>query len=358
MRAAVLRNGAFTLDEVPDPVPGPGQVLVRTVACGICGSDLSAYRHTEDFLQASIDSGTPTFLFDQAADLVMGHELCARVVRPGPGVEGFTEGQVVVGLPWAVDSGGTVRTIGYSNEFPGGFGELMVMQAAALIAVPEHLPPPVAALTEPLAVGFGNIARSGAEKGSGAVVIGAGPIGLGAVAGLVERGVAPVVVSEPSPRRRALARRFGAHLVVDPAERDPFDAWRAAAERGQRLTVVECSGKPGMFNQVIHRAPHGCTVLLLGACMTEDTFRPVVGIYKDLTVKMCLTYPPEQYAATLDRIADGRVDAAALITGEVGFEGVADAIATLAAPDDHVKVLVRPELSGPGVRPPRSVPRD
>lgn len=352
MRAAVLRSGAFVVDEVPDPEPGPGQVLVETIASGICGSDLSAYKHTDEFLQASIDSDTPSFIFDPARDLVMGHELSARVLRPGPGVEGFEEGEVVVGLPWALDAGGTLRTIGYSNDFPGGFGERMVMQAAALVKVPAHVPPPVAALTEPLAVGFGNVARSGAEEGSGAIVLGSGPIGLGAVGGLLERGVAPVIVSEPSPRRRELARRFGAHVVVDPGERDPFDVWREVAGPGQKLTVFECSGKAGMLNDLMYKAPRGTTVMLIGVCMTMDSFRPVVGVYKDLTIKMCLTYPPEQYPATLRRIAEGTVDAAALVTGQVGFGGVAAAIGTLQRPDDHVKVLVRPELTGDGVHPP------
>ncbi|MEU7576901.1 zinc-binding dehydrogenase [Streptomyces sp. NPDC041068] len=338
MRAAVLRGGRFVEAEVPEPpAPGPGQLLAETLATGICGSDLSAARHTDDFLAASRDSGTEAFLFDPDQDLVMGHELCARVLSPGP-----WQGRTVVGLPWALDPAATLRTIGYSTRFPGGFGERMTLQEAALIPVPDHVPPRVAALTEPLAVGFGNVARAAPAPGTGAVVLGAGPIGLGATAALVERGVAPVVVSEPSGRRRELAERFGAHVVVNPAMRDPFDAWREASGSGQSLTVYECSGRPGMLNTILHRAPRTTRVLLIGACMTEDTFRPVVGIYKDITVTMCMAYPPEEFEATLRRIADGRVDAESLITGEVGFDGIEEAFAMLASPDDHVKVLVRP----------------
>ncbi|MFF3492766.1 zinc-binding dehydrogenase [Streptomyces sp. NPDC002795] len=345
MRAAVLRDGRFHVaEDVPEPVPGPGQVLAAPLAAGICGSDLSAARHTEDFLKASRDSGTESFLFDPGKDLVLGHELCARVLSPGE-----WEGRVVVGLPWALDAGGTVRTIGYATDFPGGFGERVVLQEAALIPVPEHVPPHVAALTEPLAVGYGNVARADPGPGTGAVVIGSGPIGLGALAALLERGVAPVVVSEPSPRRRELARRFGAHVVVDPAETDPFEAWREASEKGQPLKVLECSGRVGMFNDILHRAPRGTHVLLIGACMTEDVFRPVVGLYKDITVTMCMAYPPKEFARTLDRIADGTVDAGALITGAVGLAGVPTALTTLYAPDDHVKVLVRPDLPGTGL---------
>ncbi|MGR7002035.1 alcohol dehydrogenase catalytic domain-containing protein [Yinghuangia aomiensis] len=352
MRAAVLRNGHFVVDDIPEPTPGPGQVLVETVSCGICGSDLSAYKHTAEFLQASIDSDTPSFIFDPDADLVLGHELAACVIRTGPGVDGFTEGQVVVGLPWALDTGGTLRTIGYSNQFPGGFGERMVMQAAALVKVPDHVPAPVAALTEPLAVGFGNVARSGAEKGGGAIVIGSGPIGLGAIGGLVERGVAPVIVSEPSPAAANSPASSAPTSSSTPPNKTPSTPGAPPPNPASPSPSSNASGKAGMFNDVLYKVPRGATVMLIGVCMTMDSFRPVVGIYKDLTVKMCLTYPPEQYPATLRRIAEGTVDAAALVTGEVGYGGVAAAIETLKHPDDHVKVLVRPHLDGDSVHTP------
>ncbi|MFD4708530.1 zinc-binding dehydrogenase [Streptomyces sp. NPDC058430] len=323
----------------------PGQVLAEPLATGICGSDLSAARHTDAFLRASRDSGTEAFLFDPDADLVMGHQLCARVLSPGE-----WRGKVVVGLPWVLDGGGTLRTVGYATAFPGGFGQRVVLQEAALIPVPDHVAPHAAALTEPLAVGFGNVARAAPEPGSGAV-IGSGPIGLGAVAALVERGVAPVVGSEPSPRRRALAERFGAHVCVDPAARDPYDAWCAAAPPHTPLTVLERSGRAGMFDEILHRAPRRTRVLLIGACMTEDVFTPAVGLYKDISVTMCMTYPPEEFARTLERIAEGTIDAAALVTGQVGLGGVSAALDTLRQPDDHVKVLVRPGLPGTGLHP-------
>ncbi|MGW6152212.1 hypothetical protein ACWFRM_03670 [Streptomyces sp. NPDC055144] len=69
------------------------------------------------------------------------------------------------------------------------------------------------------------------------------------------------------------------------------------------------------------------------------------------TVTMCMAYPPEEFGRTLERIADGRIDAAALVTGQVGLGGVSAALDTLRQPDDHVKVLVRPGLPGPGLHP-------
>ncbi|MEU8899086.1 zinc-binding dehydrogenase [Nocardia sp. NPDC048505] len=341
MRAVVLRAGALIVDEVPDPVPGPGQVLVETVACGICGSDKQALDHTEDFLQASRDSGVSTFEFDPGRDLVLGHEIAARVLAAGPDTP-HTEGQLVVALPWAVDHAGRVHGVGFSNDFPGGYGERMVLQAMALEPIPEHVPPQVAALTEPLAVGYGNVARTGIGPGGTGIVIGCGPVGLGVVAALAERGVAPIIASDPSALRRATALRLGAHQVVDPAERDPVDVWRAAAESGQLLHVWVCAAVPGLLNDLLYKVPRETTILQVGAVMSDDVIRPIVGIYKDISLQMCMVYPHEEYARTLGRIAEGSIDAAALITAEVGLDGVAGALAALRDPEDHIQILVRP----------------
>ncbi|GLV99408.1 zinc-binding dehydrogenase [Streptomyces lavendulae] len=354
MRAAALVAGRFAVGEQPDPVPGPGQALVATEACGICGSDLSAVAHTAEFLRASRDSGTTGFLFDPARPLVMGHEFSGRVLGYGPGARGPAPGTGVVALPWALDAGGVVRTVGYSNAFPGGFGERIVVQAEALLPVPDSLDLALAALTEPLAVGFGNIARTEAGPGTPAVVVGCGPVGLGAVAALLERGAGPVVASDPSALRRAAAARLGAHAVVDPSGgEDPVAHCAAlAGPRPRPMVVVNCVGLPGMLNRLLHTVPRGAEILQIGGVMTDDVIRPVVGIYKDVTVRMCLTYPPREFGATLDRLADGRIDAAALVTGEAGFGGLGEAFASLRRPERHIKVLIRPGLPGAGLLPP------
>ncbi|MFD7261083.1 zinc-binding dehydrogenase [Streptomyces sp. NPDC059874] len=356
MRAAVLEGGRFRVREYADPLPGPGQALVETAACGICGSDLSAVAHTEDFLRASRDSGTTSFLFDPDRPLVMGHEFSGRVLAYGAGASGPEPGTGVVGLPWAVDTGGVVRTVGYSNAFPGGFGERIVVQAQALLPVPDSLDLASAALTEPLAVGFGNIARSAAGEGTPAVVIGCGPVGLGAIAALLERGAGPVVASDPSALRRAAAARLGAHAVVDPADGehpvDPVARCVELAGAGARaMVVVNCVGVPGVLGALLHSVPRGTEILQIGGVMTEDVIRPVVGIYKDVTIRMCLTYPPQEFGATLTRLADGRIDPAVLVTGEAGFGGLDAAFASLRRPEEHIKVLIRPGLAGEGVTP-------
>ena len=123
MRAAVMRNKQIVLDDVPEPVAGPGQVLVETLACGICGSDLHALQRPERLVESAEASGAP-FLFDVHRDVVMGHEFSARVLEAGPGVEGLVAGDLVVALPIVLTPQG-MDAIGYSNSYPGGYGERM-----------------------------------------------------------------------------------------------------------------------------------------------------------------------------------------------------------------------------------------
>src|SRR5438477_834209 len=101
MRAAVMRNARLLVDTLPEPVPGPGEVLVRTLACGICGSDLHALKHAPRMVEAARESGLP-FTLDVTRDVVMGHEFCAEVLDFGPHTErALKPGARVVSLPLA-----------------------------------------------------------------------------------------------------------------------------------------------------------------------------------------------------------------------------------------------------------------
>src|SRR3954447_22177963 len=103
MRALVLRNGNLVVDEVQEPRPGPGHVLLETVACGICGSDLHCRHHAASFVAAARRSGLPIFDFDPTRDLVMGHELSGRVVACGEGVDDLAPGTLVAAHPIVMD---------------------------------------------------------------------------------------------------------------------------------------------------------------------------------------------------------------------------------------------------------------
>jgi threonine dehydrogenase-like Zn-dependent dehydrogenase len=340
MRAAVMRHSQLVVDTVPDPEPGEGEVLVKTLACGICGSDLHFLKHADAMVEAAREGGAP-FSLDIRRDVVMGHEFCAEVVDFGPNASAAVRrGDRVVSMPM-VFRGGTIQGVGYSNDVPGGYGELMVLSAAMALPVPNGLATEYAALTEPMAVGMHAVAKARLEAYDAPLVIGCGPVGLAVIAALTLRGVEPIVAADFSPTRRALAERMGAHVVVDPAVRPAAEVYDEA--RNLRPAVIfECVGIPGILHQIMRAAPLGARVVVAGVCMEDDRIKPIFGINKELNVQFVLGYQPDEFANTLHAIADGRIDVAPLVTGRVGIDGVPGAFETLANPDAHAKILVEP----------------
>jgi threonine dehydrogenase-like Zn-dependent dehydrogenase len=363
MRAVVMRDRTLQVAEVPVPAPGPGEVLVRTLACGICGSDLHALKHAERFVEAARRAGNPSPM-DLARDVVMGHEFCAEIVEHGPETaRALPVGARVCSRPMLVRAEG-VRTIGYSNEHPGGYGEYMRLSEALLLPVPDALPTSHAALTEPMAVGLHAVEKAHLAEDDAPLVIGCGPVGLAVIAALRRRGAGPIVAADFSPGRRALAARMGADVLVDPAQVTPWQSWREVAARwrdpgrapalppwvpGPALrpaVVFECVGVPGVLDQIMAAAPRYARVVVVGVCMEPDTITPLLGISKELTMQFVLGYTAEEFAATLQHIASGAIAPAPLITGAVGLDGVAGAFEALASPDRHAKILVEPARRG------------
>jgi threonine dehydrogenase-like Zn-dependent dehydrogenase len=340
-----MRERRLVVDELPEPVPGPGQALVKTLACGICGSDLHALKHADQMVAATRDAGGGAFAMDLSRDVVMGHEFCAEILELGPGsASSLRAGTRVCAMPIVLHAGG-VATVGYSNDYPGGYGERMLLAEPLLLPVPNGLATEAAALTEPMAVGEHAVVKAKLEKGDAPLVVGCGPVGLAVIAALKRRGVEPIVASDFSPARRALARKMGAHVAIDPAASSPFA--RLAEEAPGRAAVgFECVGVPGMLDRLCREAPPGTRLLVAGVCMEEDRFRPFLGIVKELQLQFALGYTPEEFAGTLRAIAEGEIDTAPLVTGKVGVDGVADAFEALASPDHHAKILVEPWREG------------
>ena len=333
MRAAVMRERRLIVGDVPIPEPGPGEVLVKTLACGICGSDLHALKHADRFaaLYRRAD-GTP--IMDLARDIVMGHEFCAEVVEYGPATaRRLPPGTRVCSMPVLARPEGR-QTIGYSNEHPGGYAPYMRLTETLLLPVPNGLPTAHAALTEPMAVGLHAVNKARLAAGDAVYVAGCGPVGLAVIAALRLRDVRPIVAGDFSPRRRELAVVAGADTVVDPAVESP--PWRDVT------VVFECVGVPGVIDALMTAAPRGTRLVIVGVCMEPDTIHPLRGISKELALQFVLGYDAEEFAATLRHLAEGAIPAAPFVTGAVGVDGVAGAFEALASPDRHAKIIVEP----------------
>lgn len=357
MRAVVRRNKQLVCDEIPELEPAEGQVLVRTLACGICGSDLHALHHMEHMIDLSRRAGGIDNGFDPTADTVFGHEFCAEVLDFGPGTSRTLKpGARVVSVPATMTAQG-VELLGFSNRLPGGFSERMLLTEALLLEVPNGLPTDQAALTEPFAVGLHAVAKARMDENSVALVVGCGPVGLAVIAALKAAGHGPVIAADYSPRRRAAAERLGADILVDPALESPHDRWDAlgvpkarAAQQMVRMmgggfgrpVVFECVGAPGVLQGLIEAAPAGAQIVVAGVCMETDRIEPSIAITKEVELTFVFGYTPEEFAQTLRHLAEGVIDVSDLVTGKVGLDGVAEAFRSLGDPEAHVKILVAP----------------
>ncbi len=339
MRASVLRDGRMVLrDDVPEPVPGQGQVLVSVTACGICGSDLHFAKHGDQMVKLTremtgmpIEGGLPV---DVAGDVFMGHEFSAEVLEAGPETDAPPVGTAVTSLPVLLSPKG-FEPILSSNTTIGGYAERMLLSAPLLLRLPDGMDPRHAALTEPMAVGLHAVNKSSIKADEEALVIGCGPIGIAIIAALRHRGVETIVAADYSQMRRELAMTMGAGRAVDPARESPFDGAKPAV-------VFEAVGLPGIVNDVMRRAPMNTRLIVAGVCMEPDTVMPLFGTAKEINVQFVNAYDYQEFAESLRAIAEGDIDVGPLITGEVGLEGVGDAFDELATPETHCKILVTP----------------
>jgi threonine dehydrogenase-like Zn-dependent dehydrogenase len=246
--------------------------------------------------------------------------------------------------------------------------------------VPNGLDSSIAALTEPMAVALHAVQRSDIAKRDVAVVVGCGPVGLAVICHLKAKGVETIVASDFSPGRRALAQRCGAHIVVDPAHDSPYDyantrkgaitavpelaelgvsameklrklpGWnhlyrvadRLGATAPKRPVIFECVGVPGVIDSILAAAPFNSRVVVAGVCMGTDHFRPTVAIGKEIDLRFVFGYTPLEFRDTLYLLADGKLDAGALVTGTVGLAGVDAAFTALGNPEAHAKIVIDP----------------
>ena len=378
MRAVVCQNQELRVEDRPEPVPGRGQVRLKVVRCGICGSDLHAVHGSDEWAALADRIGYHRFA-RTSRPIVFGHEFSGRIAEHGPGCRRTVpEGAPVVALPLLRGPQG-IDMLGLSEAAPGAYAEQLLVEEVLAMPVPNGLSADVAALTEPLAVGWHAVRRGEIGKRTEAIVIGCGPVGLAVILMLKAKGVRTVVASDYSPGRRALARQCGADVVVDPAETSPFTAgpgrghltditkglelavgtreklerlpvgwwhmWRLGEALGalpKHPVIFECVGMPGVIESIIDGAPLFSRVVVVGVLVGADKITPAMAINKEIDLRFAFAYTPLEFRDVLHMLADGKVDPRPLITGTVGLDGVSAAFSALGNPEAHAKILIDP----------------
>jgi L-iditol 2-dehydrogenase len=243
----------FTVDEVAEPAPGPGQVLVEVRTAGICGTDVHATQG----------------LFPWRPPLVMGHEYTGVIVDAGPRVARTLIGRAVACEPsWGCGECPEcqARRVSHCRRLTraGGFSERVVLPTSAVHALPDTLDPVTAALTEPAACCLASLETFRMPKSATVLVVGGGIMGLLTMVIARHRGAARAFLSDPIEERREVARRLGADHVIDPVRENLRE--RVLELTGGRGVDVGCEavGKPSLVAETMAMVKPKGVALLVG----------------------------------------------------------------------------------------------
>lgn len=347
MRAAVYHGPRdIRIEDVPEPVPGPGEVLVEVARNGICGSDLHTY-------VGAAKGGAAMHV----PGVILGHEFAGIVRDVGPGVDDVTIGSAVAVAPieWCGSCYACTHSWpqlcrklglygGYRLPLHGGLAPLVCVSRRSAFAVPSGLGAVEAALAEPMAVAVHAVRRAPNLLGANVMVLGAGPIGLGVLQAARAAGVTTTVVTEVSAARRAAATRLGATAVIDPTVDDPRAAVRDLTPSGVDVVFETTANGLALGQGLRALRPHGTLVSVAG----WGDLAPVdmgTSMAKEIDIRFTMTYEPAiDFPATLAMLADGRFDSKLLISDHIPLDRlVEDGLEELLHhADRHVKILVDP----------------
>jgi 2-desacetyl-2-hydroxyethyl bacteriochlorophyllide A dehydrogenase len=340
MRALVYHGpNDIGVEERPDPEPGPGEVLLRITATGICGSDLHGYTGENK---------------RRHPGQIMGHETVGRIVAVGPDVPGLEPGRVATVNPvigcgaCAQCAAGTEqlcprrKVIGVDREIASAFAELMLAPARNVVVLPQDLPEEFGALVEPLAVGY-HAARSGRVGPDDAVlVIGGGPIGQACALAARRLGAEKVVVSEPAKARRGLVERLG-FATIDPAAGDLADRVREVLG-GPATAVLDAVGTSRTVGDGLRASSLGARLVLVGMGSRELTLAAFDVSTFERSIIGTFTYPSQDFRETAEWVASRPAGLEHLVDDRVGLDDAPGAFARLASGDlDASKVMVFPQ---------------
>ena len=339
MKAAVFHEVGqpLAIEEVPDPTPGEGELILKVARCGICGSDL----HSTEVGLMTLPGGS-----------VMGHEFSGEVAAIGPGVTGWKEGQKVTALPFIScgDCGPCLRgetlqcrkivTTGLGQN-AGAYAEYVKVGAHDTIALPASVNLVEGALVEPLAVGFHAVEMARLQPGANVLVVGAGPVGLAVTLFSRFLGARNIIVSEKSARRMEMAGKMGATDCIS-ADGDVISAFRKHSRGAMPDVIFECVGVPGMIQHCVDLAPRGGRIVVVGVCSKPDNFMPLAAIMKEISLQFVLAYRKPDFDLIVDLLARDRIDPTPMVTGAVGFGAFPTAFEALRTPVDHCKVMLDP----------------
>jgi threonine dehydrogenase-like Zn-dependent dehydrogenase len=329
----VDKETGTTVGEVPDPTPGPADVIVAVEACGLCGSDVHW-----------VQNG------DCAPGQVLGHEFSGRIAALGSEVSGWSEGQPVGATP--LGSCGVCRVCARGLPFrcpvvenvgvtiPGAYAQYVKVPARQLVALPADLSVEMGSHAEPLSVALEAVKRAKVGAGDPVLVFGVGPIGLYSIMALKLAGAGPIVAAGRSAARRQAAADVGADVVIDTRE---ISVAQYAKESGTLFAaVLECSASPGAFGAALAVTEPGGTVVEVAVTIEEASVSLFGMAFNGQHLVGSCAYPDETYRESVALLASGRVSVEGLVSERVSLDDTPDALRRMQTPGTLVRVISRP----------------
>ncbi len=333
MKAVVFQglHQPLAHETIPDPTPGPGELVVKIGRCGICGSDLHM---TEDAAYGC-----------QHGD-VLGHEFAGEVVALGKGVATQRVGDLVSVIP--LKSCGACEhcrkgEVQWCSQFGlqgGGYAEYAVTRPNQCITLSQDLTLADGAIIEPLAVALHGVNLSGLKTGDKVLVLGAGPIGLAVAFWARRYGAARVAVQDIAAFQQGRAMDMGADaFVVDMA--DPVGSAEKALG-GKADIVFECVGLPGLIAQAVEQVKPRGTVLLLGLCTRPDTFNSFAMLSKEVRLVTSAFFTVPEYEASLAALERGALAPRLMVTDTISLADTPTVYEALKRRTEQCKVMIAP----------------
>ena len=338
-QALMTKPGEIIYQDVPVPTVGAGQIKVKMLKIGVCGSDIHVWHGKHPYTSYPV---------------VQGHEVSARIVETGSEVTQFKAGDLVTIQPQVVCGKCYPCTHGLYNDClelkvmgfqtTGMASEYFIVDAAKAVRLPDEMSDEHGAMIEPLAVACHAVNRFGVVEGKKAVVIGGGPIGNLVAQTLKARGADQVLLSEVSAYRLATAAKCGI-ATVNPKEKSLTEAINDKFGPDGADVIFECIGSPATIAESVNIARKGSTIIVVGVVPEPCPIN--MGYVQDheLSLIGSAMYRVEDYQAAIRLVARGLIEFDALITHRVPFSKYADAYRLIEEQNDKaMKVMIEMEL--------------
>lgn len=330
MKAAVFHgpDQPLSIEEVPTPEPGPGEVLVKVAACGLCHTDLHY-----------LDHGTPTF---KKPPLILGHEASGIIAALGPEADGWAEGERVL-LPTVYGCGHCARcrvgrdniceeVVMFGNNVDGAYAEYVVAPADALFALPDEIPLEEGsiiadAITTPY---HAVVVRGRVAPGDNVIVVGCGGIGANVVQIAAAVG-ARVVAVDIAEEKLEWAKKLGAADGVNPSGEERVDKTLRALTGGGADVTFECIGLPETQEQAFASTRNGGRLVLVGYSASPMTLNSGRVMYREMEIVGSLGCRGADYPRVLELARQGKIAVTDLVTARYALDDINDALDALRA---------------------------